>query len=124
MSWLSHVSQRVDVLFLINHSGRRQGQCQDQDHGQEEDNVQDLDISGHSPHLPDISGDFPEQFLHISRSCARSLPEFSWKCFGNLLAYFWAPGGLGGLKLDEIEAANPFLTRMARNGFKLPVKTS
>ena len=33
--------------------------------------------------------------------------------------------GLGGLKLDEIEAANSFLMLlMARNGLKWPVKTS
>ena len=36
-----------------------------------------------------------------------------------------AQGGLGGLKLDEIDAANSFLMLpMARNGFKWPVKTS
>ena len=34
------------------------------------------------------------------------------------------PGGLGGLKLDEIDAANSFLMLpMARNGFKWPVTT-
>ena len=33
-----------------------------------------------------------------------------------------APGGLGGLKLDEIEAANPFLTLpTAKNGLRRPV---
>ena len=33
--------------------------------------------------------------------------------------------GLGGLKLDEIDAANSFLMLpMARNGFKWPVKTN
>ena len=39
---------------------------------------------------------------------------------------FGRPGGdLGGLKLDEIDAANSFLMLpMARNGFKWPVKTS
>ena len=33
-----------------------------------------------------------------------------------------APGGLRGLKLDETDAANPFLTLpMAKNGLKRPV---
>ena len=33
--------------------------------------------------------------------------------------------GLGGLKLDEIDAASSFLMlQMARDGFKWPVKTS
>ena len=33
-----------------------------------------------------------------------------------------APGGLGGLKLDEIEAANPFLTLpTAKSGLRWPV---
>ena len=36
-----------------------------------------------------------------------------------------ACGDLGGLKMDEIDAANSFLMLpMARNGFKWPVKTS
>ena len=36
--------------------------------------------------------------------------------------YFEAPGGLGGLKLDEIEAANPFLTLpTAKNGLEWPI---
>ena len=35
---------------------------------------------------------------------------------------FEAQGGLGGLKLDEIDAANSFLMLpMARNGLKWPV---
>ena len=35
-----------------------------------------------------------------------------------------AQEGLGGLKLDEIDAANSFLMLpMARNGLKWPVKT-
>ena len=34
------------------------------------------------------------------------------------------PGGLGGLKLDEIDATNSFLTLlMAENGFKWPLKS-
>ena len=40
-------------------------------------------------------------------------------------AIFEAREGLGGLKLDEIDAANSFLMLpMARNGLKWPVKTS
>ena len=36
-----------------------------------------------------------------------------------------ARGGLGGFKLNEIDAANSFLMLpMARNGFKWPVKTN
>ena len=42
-----------------------------------------------------------------------------------ILALGEAQGGLGGLKPDEIDAANSFLMLpMARNGFKRPVKTS
>ena len=48
---------------------------------------------------------------------------FSPKWLQMALGEAW--GGLGGLKLDEIDAANSILRLpMSRNGFKWPVKTN
>ena len=50
----------------------------------------------------------------------KNLVKISLKTY--IFLYFEAPRGLGGLKLDEIEAANPFLTLpTAQNGLKRPV---